>query len=124
MSFDYFLTLRLFPITTRLKNFDMSYQISTECKLCGKCKKVCPSNAIIMKDKQYVIISEKCESCGVCAAQCPREAIVFSEATANFESQHPTIHLSVCGQHDSACFHHACRKHRHWSPRRCRQEED
>jgi NAD-dependent dihydropyrimidine dehydrogenase PreA subunit len=41
----------------------------------GVCAKVCPFNAIKIKNGKAVIDWEKCMGCGVCEAKCPTKAI-------------------------------------------------
>lgn len=70
-----------------------AYINTNKCIECGKCKKVCPYNAIsdvmrpcrkaceadalyIDKDKKAVIDDDKCIQCGACVYQCPFGAIV------------------------------------------------
>ena len=44
------------------------------CRDCYKCVRICPVNAIKMKDAQASVIAEKCISCGRCIRQCPQGA--------------------------------------------------
>lgn len=41
-----------------------------------KCLRVCPTQAIRIRNKKAVIIEEKCIDCGECITACPHEAIV------------------------------------------------
>ncbi|MBC8413587.1 MAG: NADH-quinone oxidoreductase subunit NuoF [Nitrospira sp.] len=54
------------------------YTVSDEaCKMCGKCKTVCPSDAVTWEKKQKAVISkEKCIKCGACYEACPFNAIL------------------------------------------------
>ena len=45
------------------------------CVGCGKCSRVCPIDAISMKDKKPVIDESICLGCGICARNCPKKAI-------------------------------------------------
>ena len=99
----------------------MSYQIGAGCKLCGKCQKVCPADAIILSDQHYVIVQEKCRSCGACMAECPKGAIDFSEATENLEFQYVAAKLPVYGR-KRRHFHHA--GHRRLNLCRCRRKDE
>ena len=54
----------------------MAYMILDKCTACGKCKEVCPVEAIAAGEKKYVIDPETCVSCGQCVDVCPAEAIV------------------------------------------------
>ncbi len=47
------------------------------CKACGKCIKVCPTEAITGEKKiPHVIDQEKCIKCGVCRETCPFDAVL------------------------------------------------
>lgn len=55
-----------------------SYMIKDEeCIKCGKCVKVCPSDAIIREDKKDypLIIQNECLQCGSCKEVCPTDTI-------------------------------------------------
>lgn len=42
------------------------------CVHCGKCRKVCPQNAISRNELGYVVLDEdKCVGCGACQKACP-----------------------------------------------------
>jgi iron only hydrogenase large subunit-like protein len=45
------------------------------CKLCYACIRVCPSNAIQIKDNAAEIIPDRCIGCGSCLSVCPYYAI-------------------------------------------------
>ncbi|MDH4029042.1 MAG: 4Fe-4S binding protein, partial [Nitrospirota bacterium] len=48
-----------------------------ECKMCGKCARVCPSGAITWQPKNKALISKsKCVKCGACFDACPFNAIM------------------------------------------------
>ncbi len=49
-----------------------------ECRLCGKCAKVCRFDAITI-DKEVAINPIDCEGCGYCAAVCPAHAIAMED---------------------------------------------
>lgn len=46
------------------------------CVNCTKCAKVCPSRAVLRKDK-HEILKEECLVCGECIRSCPTEAITY-----------------------------------------------
>ena len=54
------------------------YTVSNElCKMCGKCFRTCPSEAIVWEKKQKAKIKKsKCVKCGACYAACPFDAIL------------------------------------------------
>ena len=45
------------------------------CKMCGDCRKVCPANAVIEKDKAIQIDYDKCIRCYCCTEICPHGAL-------------------------------------------------
>ncbi len=49
--------------------------INETCTGCGLCQKVCPYDAITLKDKLAVIDLHKCTLCGACVEKCPVDAI-------------------------------------------------
>jgi ferredoxin len=51
-----------------------------KCKLSGECIKVCPQNAISVKDNKAVIDYKKCDSDGICIHACPESAIELVES--------------------------------------------
>ncbi|MEN6414321.1 MAG: NADH-quinone oxidoreductase subunit NuoF [Veillonellales bacterium] len=54
----------------------VGYTITSNCKGCGLCKKVCPAEAISGTVKeQHQIDPDKCLKCGACMAKCPFKAI-------------------------------------------------
>jgi heterodisulfide reductase subunit A-like polyferredoxin len=46
-----------------------------KCTLSGECFKVCPLDAIYVKDGKAVIDCEKCDLDGICIPTCPNGAI-------------------------------------------------
>lgn len=53
----------------------MAYVISEKCTSCGKCKDVCPVEAVSKGEKHYIIDVETCINCGQCVDECGAEAI-------------------------------------------------
>lgn len=47
------------------------------CVGCGSCEKVCPFDAIHVKDGVAVVDREKCVACGKCVATCPKNIITL-----------------------------------------------
>jgi len=56
--------------------FYRMYKTGAECNGCGLCAKLCPVQAIVMKDGRPAFTG-KCEHCQACLNWCPREAIGF-----------------------------------------------
>jgi NAD-dependent dihydropyrimidine dehydrogenase PreA subunit len=46
-----------------------------KCRLSGECIKVCPQQAIFVKDGTAVIDQKKCDLDGMCIPACPMDAI-------------------------------------------------
>jgi NAD-dependent dihydropyrimidine dehydrogenase PreA subunit len=55
----------------------ITYRIDQDkCTACGKCRKVCPSDAITGEKKvPHTIDPEKCIRCGACISECKFDAI-------------------------------------------------
>ncbi|HEC37005.1 MAG: Ferredoxin [Candidatus Lokiarchaeum sp. GC14_75] len=56
------------------------------CIACGVCEKVCPMNAIELKDKKVIFDPERCLGCGVCVYKCKQNATYLKhrEGEQNF----------------------------------------
>lgn len=52
----------------------------SKCTLSGECFKVCPMDAISVKDGKAYIDPEKCDFDGICIPACPNGAITFEQA--------------------------------------------
>ncbi|MBD3290373.1 4Fe-4S dicluster domain-containing protein [candidate division KSB1 bacterium] len=48
---------------------------SNLCNSCQKCVRVCPVDAIEMRNDKAFIIKEKCTNCRACITACPVQAI-------------------------------------------------
>lgn len=51
--------------------------ILDSCKMCQRCLKWCPKDAIIEKDNKAFILTEKCIGCGECITVCRFDAVSF-----------------------------------------------
>jgi len=60
------------------------------CKKCGKCKTVCPHDAIIELDK-YKVKKERCIGCGQCAKNCPHNAIEMVSQIQEYDEILPPL---------------------------------
>ena len=49
------------------------------CRGSGECVKVCPQDAISLKDSVATVDESKCDFDGICIPACPHGAISFSE---------------------------------------------
>ena len=56
--------------------------LKDKCTGCGDCVKVCPVEAIKLKDGKAVIDDGECIECDACIDECPSEAILYKEALA------------------------------------------
>lgn len=61
-----------------------------KCVKCGKCKQVCPHDAIIELDK-YKVKKERCLGCTQCAKQCPKNAIKMVSQLQNYNEVLPKL---------------------------------
>lgn len=61
-----------------------------KCKKCGKCKLVCPHEAIIELDK-YKIKKDRCIGCSQCVKVCPHEAISMYSQLIDYENILPEL---------------------------------
>lgn len=57
--------------SSRARGADARKACKNACIGCKKCEKVCPSEAISVKNNLAVIDYEKCTACGACAEACP-----------------------------------------------------
>ena len=48
-----------------------------KCKMSGECLKICPQNAISIRDGKAWIDAEKCDLDGICIPACPNGAIRY-----------------------------------------------
>lgn len=50
----------------------------------GTCQRVCPFDAIELKDGLARVIPEKCKGCGICVAECPKGIIRLAPANTGY----------------------------------------
>ncbi len=53
------------------------YTNTARCRDCYRCLRVCPVNAIKVKDGQASVDGEKCIQCGTCIRECPQKAKTY-----------------------------------------------
>ena len=61
-----------------------------KCKKCGKCKLICPHEAIIELDK-YKIKKDRCIGCSRCVTTCPHQAITMYSQLIDYEKILPEL---------------------------------
>ena len=60
------------------------------CVKCGKCRQICPHEAIIELDK-YKVKKERCIGCMQCAKSCPKQAIEMVSQLQDYDEVLPAI---------------------------------
>ena len=60
------------------------------CVKCGKCRQICPHEAIIELDK-YKVKKERCIGCMQCAKKCPKQAIEMVSQLQDYDEVLPAI---------------------------------
>ena len=61
-----------------------------KCVKCGKCKLVCPHDAIIELDK-YKVKKARCIGCGLCLKNCPKGAIYTESQLMDYDQMLPKL---------------------------------
>lgn len=59
------------------KNTGIVYTLTARCQDCYRCLRICPVNAIGVKDGQAYIDDDKCIQCGTCIKECPQNAKTY-----------------------------------------------
>ncbi len=67
------------------------------CNQCGRCREVCPSEAICEKDGVYKINPEKCTFCQLCVDECPLHVLFLHR-----DLSYP-IKCDLCGECVTVC---------------------
>lgn len=62
------------------------------CNQCGRCREVCPNNAIFKRDGVDIIDPEKCNFCKICIEECPLN-VLFTHKSISFP-----IKCDLCGE--------------------------
>uniref|UniRef100_A0A7V4KEE0 dihydrouracil dehydrogenase (NAD(+)) n=1 Tax=Fervidobacterium pennivorans TaxID=93466 RepID=A0A7V4KEE0_FERPE len=47
------------------------------CTFCGRCKKICPYQAVDNYGNKFLVLKEKCQGCGLCVSLCPANAVTL-----------------------------------------------
>ena len=93
------LAIKRFAVAqTICSNFITKVRNNT-CVGCGKCAKICPVNAIEMKEengaKKAYITPEKCIGCGVCVRHCPTKSLLLEPRPNRMITPLDTTHKVV-----------------------------
>jgi len=67
------------------------------CNQCGRCKEVCPAEAIFEKDGVYRIDPGKCTFCEICMEECPLD-VLFTHKDLSYP-----IKCDLCGECVQVC---------------------
>ena len=77
-----------------IKVFYKWYRVNSSCDGCALCEKLCPVNAVIMKQGRPVF-TKKCEHCQGCIHWCPKNAILFARIKSGTKRyHHPAINIA------------------------------
>ena len=58
-------------------------KIHTNCIGCDSCRPLCPENAIILANHNYIIDTWRCTSCLICLKICPADCIKIMQDDEN-----------------------------------------
>lgn len=62
------------------KNTGIVYTLTAKCQDCYRCLRICPVNAIGVKNGQAYIDDDKCIQCGTCIKECPQNAKTYRKS--------------------------------------------
>ncbi|MCL2688176.1 MAG: EFR1 family ferrodoxin [Methanobrevibacter sp.] len=57
------------------------FNVNEKCRSCGQCERICPSQAIHIKEGNPEWVKEKCSHCTACINRCPSKAIEYGNST-------------------------------------------
>jgi Fe-S-cluster-containing dehydrogenase component len=63
--------------------------VSNLCTACGECAKVCPVEAIAIKNGKVSIDNSECIGCDACISECPTDAILYKKDLEAYKKAHP-----------------------------------
>ena len=83
--FETLITVPFNPVWCYLKQPVNGFHVTDSCVACGKCEKLCPVNAIQIKDGRPVWKGKSCSHCMSCIQNCPTESIEYENITQEKE---------------------------------------
>jgi MinD superfamily P-loop ATPase len=83
--FETLFTVPFNPVWCYLKQPVNGFHVTDSCVACGKCEKLCPVNAIQIKDGRPVWKGKSCSHCMSCIQNCPTESIEYESITQEKE---------------------------------------
>jgi len=72
-----FFVYKIYGMYRKTKKFN----INEKCTNCGQCERICPSQAIHIKERTPKWVKEKCSHCTACINRCPSQAIEYGNST-------------------------------------------
>ncbi len=67
------------------------------CNQCGRCREVCPAEAISEKDGVFRISPDQCTFCGLCVDECPTK-VLFTHKDLSYP-----LKCDLCGECVGVC---------------------
>ncbi|MFH1782345.1 MAG: DUF362 domain-containing protein [Candidatus Omnitrophota bacterium] len=69
--------------------------IIERCTSCSACIKVCPANAIGLKNKKAILVKERCIACGECTIACKYNAIITKQEENPIKHQEKMVEYAM-----------------------------
>ncbi len=90
-----FITYITYPLYNGVYRKTKRFSVSKACVGCGICAKVCPIDAIEMKDGSPSWVKEKCVHCLACIHKCPENAIINGASAKNGQYVNPRVKSDI-----------------------------
>lgn len=68
-----------------IMNGTKCFYVNEQCVSCGMCERICPDEAIEIRDKKPVWVKSHCTKCSACINRCPKQAIQYGKGTEKRE---------------------------------------